>query len=182
MTVALWNPDGVIKAWRFAAEAHQGQKLPGTELPYLAHLGQVVMEVMGAVAVEPLDNPDLPILCAILHDVIEDTSVTYPAVKAEFGVGVADGVMALTKNGALPTKAEQMSDSLLRIQHQPKEVWLVKLGDRISNLGKPPHYWKPEKVAAYRDEAIQIHQALGEASLLLGDRLRVRIDAYGEYL
>lgn len=177
-----WNPDGLIKAWRFAAQAHQGQKLPGTELPYLTHLGQVAMEVMGAVAVEPLDNPDLSILCAMLHDVIEDTPTTYGQIKAEFGLAIADGVLALTKNSALPTKVEQMDDSLSRIKQQPKEVWLVKLGDRISNLGQPPHYWKPEKIAAYRNEAKKIHQQLGEASELLRHRLWARIEAYGLYL
>ena len=182
MTLPLWNPDRVIQAWRFAADVHQGQQVPGTELPYLTHLGQVVMEVMGAVAVESPAHPDLPILCAILHDVIEDTPVTYEAVQAEFGTEVADGVMALTKNAELPTKAEQMNDSLSRIKQQPKALWLVKLGDRISNLGKPPHYWKPEKIAAYRDEAITIHRELGEASPLLGDRLLARIETYGTYL
>ncbi len=182
MTLPLWNPEGVIKAWRFAAAAHQGQQVPGTELPYLTHLGQVLMETMGAVAVEPLTNPDLPILCAILHDVIEDTPVTYETVQAEFGTGIADGVMALTKNAALPTKAKQMDDSLKRIKQQPKELWIVKLGDRISNLGKPPHYWKPEKIATYRDEAVKIHRALGEASPLLSNRLLAKIEAYGAYL
>lgn len=176
-----WNPDGLIKAWHFAAKAHQGQPFLGTELPYLTHLGQVAMEVMGAVAMERLDNPDLSILCAMLHDVIEDTPTTYDEVQAGFGLAVADGVMALTKNAALPTKSEQMDDSLARIKQQPKEVWLVKLGDRISNLGQPPHYWKPDKIAAYRDEAKKIHRELGKASELLGNRLLVRIETYGEF-
>ena len=95
---------------------------------------------------------------------------------------VADGVLALTKNPTLPTKAEQMDDSLKRIQQQPKALWIVKLSDRISNLGKPPHYWTPEKITAYRDEAIKIQQALGEASPLLSDRLLAKIEAYRAYL
>lgn len=103
-------------------------------------------------------------------------------MKTEFGTEVADGVMALTKNAELPTKAEQMNDSLHRIKQQPQEVWLVKLGDRISNLGKPPHHWNPEKIAVYRDEAITIHRELGEASPLLGDRLLARIESYEAFL
>jgi (p)ppGpp synthase/HD superfamily hydrolase len=181
-TTALWNADSLIQAWRFAAEAHQGQRVPGTELPYLTHLGQVVMEVMGAVAVEPLANADLPILCAVLHDVIEDTAVTYEQVQAQFGLAVADGVLALTKDETLPTKAAQMEDSLARIKQQPRELWLVKLGDRIANLGQPPQHWTAEKIAAYREEAVKIHQQLGEASPLLGDRLLSKIAAYGAYL
>lgn len=177
-----WDSESVNRAWRFAAEAHQGQTVPGTELPYLTHLGQVTLEVMGAIAMESWTHPTLPILCAILHDVIEDTSITYPVVKAEFGLEVADGVMALTKNLALPSKTEQMRDSLTRIQQQPKEVWAVKLGDRITNLNQPPHYWTPEKIAFYRDEAIEIHQALGDASERLSDRLQTKIKTYANYL
>ena len=42
-----------------------------------------------------LDNSDLAVQCALLHDTIEDTDVTYDGVLAEFGTDVADGVMSL---------------------------------------------------------------------------------------
>ncbi len=182
MTISsIWNPDKVIQAWRFAADAHQGQTVPGTDLPYLTHLGQVTMEIMRAVAAEPVSQPDLPILCAILHDIIEDTSVTYDPVLKKFGPAVANGVLALTKDATLPTKAEQMDDSLVRIKQQPQEVWMVKLADRISNLGPPPHHWTPEKIRFYHDEALKIHRELGEASAVLSDRLQSRIKAYESF-
>ena len=136
------------------------------------------MELMRALAVEPTAQPDLPIVCAILHDVIEDTSVTYEQVADAFGEAIAQGVQALTKNETLPTKAEQMDDSLARIKQQPREVWMVKLADRISNLGPPPSHWAPEKIGFYREEALKIHRELGEASGVLGDRLLARINAY----
>lgn len=177
-TDSLWNPDLLIKAWRFAASAHQGQQVPSTELPYLTHLGQVAMELMRVMAVEPVAQPDLPIICAVLHDVIEDTPVTYGQVLEEFGEAIAQGVQALTKNEALPSKDEQMDDSLARIQQQPQEVWMVKLADRISNLGPPPSHWTQEKINRYRQEALKIHRALGAASLLLSNRLLKRIEAY----
>lgn len=41
-----WSQDSYIKACRFAAEAHQGQCVPGTELPYLVHLSMVSMEAL----------------------------------------------------------------------------------------------------------------------------------------
>lgn len=83
----------------------------------------------------------------------------------------------MTKDGTLP-KSEAMADSLRRIRMQPKEVWAVKLADRIANLGPPPSFWKADKVAAYRAEAQTILQALGESHELLATRLAKRIADY----
>lgn len=38
ITQPNWSQETYLKACRFAAEAHQGQRFPGTELPYLYHL------------------------------------------------------------------------------------------------------------------------------------------------
>ncbi len=54
------------------------------------------MEITAALSVEPVDNPNLAVQCALLHDTIEDTDVTYDQVKDQFGTDGADGVMALT--------------------------------------------------------------------------------------
>ena len=40
-----WWQDSYIKALKFAARAHQGQTVPGTDLPYLVHVCLVAMEV-----------------------------------------------------------------------------------------------------------------------------------------
>lgn len=117
-------------------------------------------------------------LCALLHDTVEDTAVTYEQVAAGFGQPVADGVLALTKDEGLP-KGEQMPDSLRRIKRQPREVWLVKLADRIVNLQPPPKHWQAERIAAYKVESDSILAALGEASPLLAERLAAKIEAYG---
>lgn len=177
----MWSADRYIAALRFAAGRHLGQKVPGTELPYVVHLATVASEVAGALAREPFDRPDLAIQCALLHDVIEDTPTTYAEVAERFGDDVAAGVQALTKDAALP-KPEQMPDSLRRIRAMPREVWIVKLGDRIANLEPPPSYWTAAKRRAYRDEARDIHRALAGASPHLADRLTQRIDAYAAYL
>ncbi|MEL6178273.1 MAG: HD domain-containing protein [Myxococcota bacterium] len=173
-----WTQDAYIEACMFAARAHRNQQIPGTDLAYLAHLTRVTMEVMAALAVEEGFNGDLAIQCALLHDIVEDTSVTRERVAENFGPAVAHGVAALTKNPAVGSKADQMRDSLERIQAQPHEVWLVKLGDRISNLNPPPYYWTRRRTTAYYEEAQLIHRTLGAASPLLADRLQERIDAY----
>ncbi len=175
-----WSPEIYTKAYRFAMEAHDGQLFPGTELPYIMHLSFVSMEVMAALALEPDRDGNLAVQCALLHDVIEDTAVTYQNVKDAFGTAVADGVLALTKDTTLP-KAAQMADSLRRIQEQPHEIWLVKLADRITNLAEPPHYWTREKKERYQQEAIQIHAALHDASLYLSQRLLSKVQNYPSY-
>ncbi len=176
----LWSQDSYIQAYRFAAQAHQGQIVPGTDIPYLMHISLVCMEVTAALHAEPADDPTLAVQCALLHDVIEDTPATFESVRDAFGAAVADGVLALTKDKRLD-KPLQMEDSLRRIRQQPREVWLVKLADRITNLQPPPATWTAAKIIAYRAEVRQILAALGDASLLLAARLERKIAAYGDF-
>ncbi len=177
-----WNQDAYLAALRFAAEAHRGQTVPGTDgLPYLMHLTSVAMEVMGALQVETVENPTLAVTCALLHDCIEDTPVTYDEVAADFGTAVADGVLALSKDDALP-KPERMRNSLRRIRTQPHEVWMVKLADRITNLQRPPARWTTEKRRKYWQEAGLIRDELGEASAYLRTRIETKMNDYIPFL
>ena len=175
----MYNQDTITKAWFFASVAHKTQLYPTQKLPYITHIGNVMMEVMGVVST--LKNAELSIICAILHDTIEDTKVTYDELVAEFGEEVAKGVLALSKNEKLPTKKEQMLDSLKRIKQQPQDVWLVKMADRIANLGKPPLHWNKEKIKNYRDEAKLILEYLKESNEALAQRLAQKIEDYQVY-
>ncbi len=179
--MAGWNQNLIQKGWNFASEAHKSQLVPGSDWSYLNHIGNVSMEAMNSVAFGGVENPNLLVLCAILHDTIEDTEVTFEELETEFGGEVARGVLALSKNEALGTKREQMEDSLKRIKEQPKEVWMVKLCDRITNLQKPPYYWEKAKVATYKSEAQLILEELGSASLFLTERLTIKIEEYSQY-
>jgi (p)ppGpp synthase/HD superfamily hydrolase len=176
-----WSQETYLTTYLFAAQAHLGQLVPGTQVSYLMHLSIVSMEVIAALRCEPGHEEDLAVQCALLHDVIEDTSRTYPEVEAAFGPAVAAGVSALTKDTSLD-KATQMAHSLERIRLQPTEVWMVKMADRICNLQPPPHYWTVEKRSRYREEAREILNALGSASPYLAARLRDKIDSYAVYL
>ncbi|MEM8862065.1 MAG: HD domain-containing protein [Chloroflexota bacterium] len=174
----MLNPELISTAWWFAAEAHGNQMVPGSELPYMTHIGNVMLEVMAAVENSTIEQPDLAVQCAILHDVVEDTQVAVDNVEALFGPQVTAGVLALTKDTSLPTKQAQMVDSLNRIQKQPYAVWCVKIADRISNLRKPPHHWSLEKAKAYQTEAQMIYDALHEANDFLAERLANKIEDY----
>lgn len=185
MTQKKWSQDSYIKAYKFAANAHRGQTVPGTDISYIMHLSFVSMEVIAALNAEPGRDENLAVQCALLHDVIEDAGVSYQHVVEGFGGTVADGVLALSKDKGVgknldkeAAKHLQMEDSLRRIKQQPPEIWMVKLADRITNLQPPPSHWTNEKIELYKAEAVEILNALGEASSHLADRLREKIRAY----
>lgn len=170
-----WNQDLFKRTLDFAAKAHGKQLVTGSEVPYVVHLVKVATEVL-RVADGSFDV-DLAMQCALLHDSVEDAGVSVEALRVAFGPAVADGVSALTKNEALP-KAEQMADSLRRIRSQPREVWLVKLADRITNLEPAPAHWSAEKRVKYRAEAQEIFSALSSAHAALAQRLAEKIAGY----
>lgn len=165
-----------IKALNFAAYAHGDQKtLHG--LPYVVHVCSVARELSVALAVERDNDADFAMTCALLHDVVEDTSITAGRIENEFGEKVSRAVMALSKDTGLPHK-DRMVDSLERILAQPREVAMVKLADRITNLGPPPPMWRATKVLRYQDDAKMILDRLGEASPTLYERLSIAIKDY----
>ncbi len=171
------------KAIIFAAIKHHaaGQTLPGTELPYLVHLSNVAMEILIAGS-NTLDfDTNFAVQVALLHDTLEDTPTTAAELELAFGKKVANAVNALTKNDNL-LKNEKMSDSLTRIKTQGKEVWAVKLADRITNLQKPPDQWDSEKKLKYKLEAESILAALHGANDYLESRLYSKISEYEQFI
>lgn len=182
----MWSIDELQKAWYLASQLHGGQKYgssnKGEQIEYLNHIGSVTFEILKAVGEEKGMDADLAIKCAILHDTIEDTECSFADIQNLFGEKVANGVMALTKNEELGGKEAMMHDSLKRIKLQPKEVWAVKMADRICNLSPPPYYWTNEKKRKYHAEAQLIHRELREGNPYLAERLEKKIENYAEYL
>ena len=176
-----WSQEEYIRAYHFAAKAHRGQLYPGSGLPYLIHLSFVSMEIIASLTVEEAEHPDLAVQCALLHDVIEDTKISYQKIRDVFGKEVADGVKALTKNKKIK-KAKQLIDSIDRIREQPREVRMVKLADRVSNLQYPPIDWAQAKIKAYWESSKIIHKELKSASPFLGNRLEEKFQNYKQYI
>lgn len=179
----MFCQENYIKTLEFAALAHKEQKTP-KGFPYLAHITCVAMEVINACEKSKLDEEkaNLAISCALLHDVIEDTDFTYDDIFVNFGLEVAEGVEALTKNKELDSKQEQMRDSIERLLAQPYEVQMVKLADRITNLSVPPKHWDNEKIKAYQKEASFILSCLKNSNIYLAKRLEEKIESYNQYL
>ncbi len=172
--------DKYIKAFRFAALAHGDQKIPGSDISYIYHLSLVCMEIIAILDAEPTINAELAVQAALLHDVLEDTEISFGELENEFGKSVASGVKDLTKNKSID-KPQRMKECLDRIVRQPKEVWMVKMADRITNLQPPPDFWDNKKRKDYREEAILIYNMLKDGSSLLAERLKEKIDNYRNY-
>jgi (p)ppGpp synthase/HD superfamily hydrolase len=177
--------DELQNVWYLATEMHKGQKYGGSkrgeQIDYLNHIGSVTFEVMNT-ALHDKININLALKCAILHDTIEDTALNYEDIRLHFGQNIADGVLALTKKENIQDKNQKMIDSLNRIKEQPKEVWIVKMADRIANLYAPPFYWDNKKKKEYLQESKLILETLKDASNYLATRLSKKIEHYNTFI
>ena len=86
----IYDKDLLEKAYNFASDGHMNQKRASGE-PYITHPLQV------ALYLSDLSMDLETIIAAILHDLIEDTDITYKNIKKEFGSDVANIVDGVTK-------------------------------------------------------------------------------------
>jgi guanosine-3',5'-bis(diphosphate) 3'-pyrophosphohydrolase len=168
-------------AIRYAGERHADQKMPASGASYLVHLSNVAMEVILAERHTRDFDLEFAVQVALLHDVLEDTPTSFKEVVESFSPEIAEAVLALTKNEELPADI-QIPDSLMRIKALRKEVWAVKLADRISNMQEPPSTWTPEKKKHYRQVAKLILQELEGGNAYLESRLEALIQDYKNFI
>ncbi|MBQ8894035.1 MAG: bifunctional (p)ppGpp synthetase/guanosine-3',5'-bis(diphosphate) 3'-pyrophosphohydrolase [Clostridia bacterium] len=124
--------DKIERAYLRAKGCHEGQTRSSGE-PYVCH----PIEVAKLVFEFGLDTDS--IAAAFLHDTIEDTELTYEAVKKEFGVDCANLVDGVTKLGQIPytTKEEAQVEYLRKMflaMAKDIRVILIKLADRLHNV------------------------------------------------
>lgn len=123
----------INKAIQFATEAHKGVVRKGSKLPYILH------PLEAGVIVSSMTNDENVIAAAILHDVLEDTDVTYEELKKEFGV-VADYVSAESENKRkeLPPEATwkiRKQETIEHLQQETrKDIKIIALADKLSNI------------------------------------------------
>src|ERR1700693_638565 len=127
----------VRKAYEFSQKNHAGQTRASGE-PYLVHplgVAQVLAEMkMDAVA----------IAAGLLHDSVEDTSVTIVDIRKEFGEQVAHIVEGVTKISQIDfaTREEQQAENLRKMMLAMVDdirVVLIKLADRLHNMRTLEH-------------------------------------------
>lgn len=167
--------ENLEKTILFSSIAHKNQEMMEPDVPYITHVISVAGNVLEAYynGKEKFDL-NLALKIALLHDTIEDTSITYDDVNINFGKEVADGVLALTKDSSLP-KEIQLKNSIERIILSSKEAAIVKLADRINNLMIKPNCWSNEKWNNYLEESKFIYENLKKYNSYLANKLEERI-------
>ena len=118
-----------LKAIQFATVAHGEQKRKYTGEPYILH-PLAVAEIVSQVS-----DSDNAIIAAILHDVIEDTAVTFPEICEEFGFIVATMVDWLTDKSR-PCDGNRAARKKIDREHLAKAspvIKTIKLADLIHN-------------------------------------------------
>ena len=122
----------IKKAYEFSSEHHKGQARESGE-PYLAH----PLQVATILAEMQLDTT--AITAGLLHDAVEDTSVTIDEIQAEFGEQVAHIVEGVTKISKIDfasseeAQAENVRKMVLAMMDDIRVV-LIKLADRLHNM------------------------------------------------
>jgi guanosine-3',5'-bis(diphosphate) 3'-pyrophosphohydrolase len=167
LTIPGWGPaselpdrldrDLLARAYRFSEKAHSGQTRRSGE-PYVSHC----VEVAKILAELQLDT--VTVASGLIHDVVEDTSITVEDVEREFGSEVAAIVDGLTKIASLPfgTSQERQVENyrkLLLSIAKDARVILIKLADRLHNMRTLEHL-APEKRARIALETRDLYAPL----------------------
>ena len=139
--------EDIRAAFELAAEAHHGQRRKAGE-PYIMHPIEVAR-----ICVEEIGLGATAIICALLHDVVEDTPVEAIDIKKQFGDLIARIVDGLTKLDGLHDKESPQAENLSKVLKAmlfDVRVVLIKMADRLHNLRtiKSMPYHKQLKIAA----------------------------------
>ena len=147
----------IWEAYLLSKNAHKGQKRRSGD-DYITH----PVSVACIAAKFHLDASSIQ--AALLHDVVEDTSVTINEIEEKFNPQVAQLVEGLSKldkinfNNATHAQAENFRKMLLAMS-QDVRVILVKLADRLHNMQTLNHL-KPSKRLRIAQETIDIYSPI----------------------
>ncbi|MCB0806307.1 MAG: bifunctional (p)ppGpp synthetase/guanosine-3',5'-bis(diphosphate) 3'-pyrophosphohydrolase [Bacteroidales bacterium] len=123
----------VRKAFNLAADAHQDMRRRTGE-PYIYHPLEVARIVAGEIGLGKTS-----VICALLHDVVEDTDYTLDDIENIFGKKVARIIDGLTKikgfmdKGTGSVQAENFKKMLFTLSDDVRVI-LIKLADRLHNM------------------------------------------------
>ena len=150
------------KAYHLAERAHDGQFRRSGE-PYICHPLHVAMLLVDL----GMDTESLA--AALMHDVVEDTSVTLDELESQFGADVAhmvDGVTKLTKIKFSSVEEQQAENlrKMLMAMSQDVRVMIIKLCDRLHNM-RTGDAWPEQK---RRDKALETMEVYAPIAHRLG--------------
>lgn len=122
----------IKKAFFMALDAHKDMRRKSGE-PYIYHPLAVAQ-----IAVDEIGLGTTSIVCALMHDVVEDSSVTLQEIEQIFGLKVARIIDGLTKisgvfDNGTSAQAENFRKMLLTLSYDVRVI-LIKLADRLHNM------------------------------------------------
>ncbi|MGN0002489.1 MAG: RelA/SpoT family protein [Sphingobacterium composti] len=131
-TLQKGDKQEIRKAFDLALESHKDMRRKSGE-PYIYHPIAVAQ-----IAAEEIGLGTTSIVCALLHDVVEDTSITLEDIEAQFGKKVAKIIDGLTKISGVfdpnsSIQAENFRKMLLTLADDVRVI-LIKLADRLHNM------------------------------------------------
>ncbi|KAK4479539.1 hypothetical protein RD792_015056 [Penstemon davidsonii] len=134
---SIFRDEFVVKAFHEAEKAHRGQKRASGH-PYLQHC----MET--AVLLANIGANSTVVAAGLLHDTVDDTSVTYDHITSSFGAGVADLVEGVSKLSQLSKLARENNTANKTVEADRLHTMflamadaravLIKLADRLHNM------------------------------------------------
>ena len=144
-------------AFDMALQSHQNMRRKSGE-PYIYHPIAVAQ-----IAAEEIGLGTTSIVCALLHDVVEDTDITLDDIEREFGKKVAKIIDGLTKisgvfdyNSSL--QAENFRKMLLTLADDVRVI-LIKLADRLHNM-RTMEFMPREKQLKISSETVYLYAPL----------------------
>jgi len=115
-------------AIEIAAKAHGNQVRKGTDIPYVTHPFAVVIILLKAGCVDEV------VIAGILHDTVEDTSITLDYIRDTFGEKVASIVEGCSEPDKSLTWEERKRHTLEFLKTATPEVRLVACADKLHNI------------------------------------------------
>ena len=122
----------IRRAYEFSVKAHEGQmRMSGA--PYVSHCAETARILAW------LNMDSVTIACGLLHDIVEDTTVSLSEVRDAFGdeiAAIVDGVTHISEMSFDSPEREQMEKyrKLLISMARDVRVILIKLADRLHNM------------------------------------------------
>ena len=122
----------ILRAFETGAKAHAGQTRITGE-PYILH----PVAVARILAMMRMDCAS--VVAAILHDTLEDTTLTKQNIEADFGVEIAELVDGVTKLDKMKFRTRHEADAesfrkLMLAMSRDLRVIFIKLADRLHNM------------------------------------------------
>ncbi len=169
--IESYNPNAdiavVVKAYNYAEMAHSSAQTRLSGERYFVHPYQVA-QILADLHVDVQT-----IAAGLLHDVVEDTGITYDEIKREFGEEIANMVDGVTKLSKVKyrNKEERQAESLRKMiiaMSKDIRVVIIKLADRLHNI-RTLEYMPEAKQYQKAMETIEIYapiaNRLGMASI-----------------